>query len=141
MKRTGFMLAVLIFGLAITHVTPVWSDVTEEAIEVAKEWLALVDEESYEECWDEATDSFRGAVPRDEWKQEIEGLRAPLGEFVTRKLQSVQFAVQHSGAQDREYVIIRFESSFSNKENAIETVILMRDEDGSWDISRYIIKK
>jgi len=44
------------------------------------------------------------------------------------------------GAPDGEYVVIQFESSFANKESAVETVTPMKGEDGVWRVSGYYIK-
>jgi hypothetical protein len=44
------------------------------------------------------------------------------------------------GAPDGKYVVIQFESSFSNKKAAIETVTLMMDSDVKWRVSGYFIK-
>jgi hypothetical protein len=44
------------------------------------------------------------------------------------------------GAPDGQYVIIQFETSFENKQNAVETVTPMLDTDSQWRISGYYIK-
>ncbi len=44
------------------------------------------------------------------------------------------------GAPDGEYVVISYETSFTNKKSAIETVTPMLDKDGKWRVSGYFIK-
>jgi hypothetical protein len=44
------------------------------------------------------------------------------------------------GAPDGEYLVIQFETSFSNKKSAIETVTSMLEKDGNWRVSGHYIK-
>ena len=44
------------------------------------------------------------------------------------------------GAPDGEYVVIQFDTSFTNKKVAVETVTPMKDEDGIWRVSGYYVK-
>ena len=63
-----------------------------------------------------------------------------MGKVISREVESKQYTKTVPGAPDGEYVIIEFETSFENKKAAIETVIAMLDEDGSWRIAGYYIK-
>ena len=66
--------------------------------------------------------------------------REPLGGVLSRKLKFKQYTNTLPGAPDGEYVVIQYETSFENKESAIETITPMLDKDGKWRVSGYYIK-
>jgi len=74
------------------------------------------------------------------WRGCATSVRGPLGEVVSRELRSAQFTTTLPGAPDGEYVVIESGTDFENKASAIETVIPMKDPDGSWRVSGYFIK-
>ncbi len=116
------------------------SEAENAALKSAKAWLALVDSEKYEESWDEAAEYFKGAVPKEQWQQSMQSVRKPIGKNISRKLQSKLYLTSLPGGPDGEYVVIKFDSSFENKKNALETVTPMLDKDGKWRISGYFMK-
>ncbi len=110
------------------------------AVAAAKAWLALVDEGRYAESWDSAAELFQGAVPKGQWVQQLGGARAPLGKVLARTLASAAYRTSVPGAPDGEYVVIQFETSFSNKKAAVETVTPMLERNGSWRVSGYFVR-
>jgi hypothetical protein len=112
----------------------------ERALTAAEEWLALVDQGEYEASWKAASSLFKFAVTAEQWGQAAEGARQPLGDLRSRKLKGAQYMTSMPGAPDGEYVVVQFDTSFANKEKAIETVTPMRDKDGVWRVSGYFIK-
>ncbi len=116
------------------------SEAENAALKSAKAWLVLVDSEKYEESWEEAAEYFKGAVPKEQWQQSMQSVRKPIGKNISRKLQSKLYLTSLPGGPDGEYVVIKFDSSFENKRNALETVTPMLDKDGKWRISGYFMK-
>lgn len=116
------------------------SEAENAALKSAKAWLALVDSEKYKESWDEAAEYFKGIVPKEQWRQSMQSVRKPIGKNISRKLQSKLYLTSLPGAPDGEYVVIKFDSSFENKKNALETVTPMLEKDGKWRISGYFMK-
>jgi hypothetical protein len=110
------------------------------AQEIAGAWLQLVDAGEYETSWNEAADYFKKAVSKEDWIQSIEAGRKPLGTLLNRTVTSAKFTTSLPGAPDGEYVVIQYETSFENKQHAIETVTPMKDTDGVWRVSGYYIK-
>jgi hypothetical protein len=110
------------------------------ALAAAQAWLKLVDEGNYTESWNEASEYFQKAIIKDQWEQQIQGVREPLGKTISRQLKSKQYATTLPGAPDGEYVVIQFDSSFTNKKTAVETITPMLDKDGMWRVSGYYIK-
>jgi len=116
------------------------ADKEKAAIAAAEQWLAFLDAGQYAKTHDEAASYFRGAVPKDQWTQQIQGVRDPLGPLKSRKVKNTTYATSLPGAPDGEYVVIIFEASFDNKASALETVTPMLDRDGQWRVSGYYIK-
>lgn len=116
------------------------ADAEKLALAAAKAWLQLVDEGNYTESWNEASRYFKNAITREQWGQQIQGVREPLGKTVSRTVKSMQYTTTLPGAPDGEYVVIQFDSSFTNKKTAVETITPMLDKDGMWRVSGYYIK-
>jgi len=112
----------------------------DQAVEAAKEWLALVDAGEYADSWTEAAEFFRNAVTQAQWEQAVEGVRRPLGAMESRKLKSALYTTTLPGAPDGQYVVIQFTTTFEHKASAIETVTPMKDTDGTWRVSGYFVK-
>jgi len=140
-RRTLSILIVLVLVLA----APAWLRADEgaavaEAKKAATSWLATVDAGRYEKSWDDAAALFRQAVTKDAWEHALNAAREPLGAVVERKLKSATFARELPGAPDGEYVVIQFDTRFANKASAVETITPMRDPDGVWRVSGYLIR-
>ena len=106
----------------------------------ADRWLNLLDRAEYNRSWSEATAYFQNNITREEWQRTLQGIRNPLGETLSRKVASRQYATSLLGSPDGEYVVIQYSTSFENKESAIETVTPMLDRNGEWKVSGYYIK-
>lgn len=113
----------------------------EKAAQAAAEaWLALVDAGNYAQSWTDASTLFRRAIDQAGWEKALTGVRTPLGSVVSRSLKSAKYATSLPGAPDGEYVVIQYDTSFTNKRNAVETVTPMKEPDGSWRVSGYFIR-
>ena len=133
----GMLLWSIVFGGAAFAEN---ADAEKAALTAAKAWLKLVDDGKYTESWNEASEYFKRAITKEQWEQTVQAVREPLGKTVFRKLKSKQYATTLPGAPDGEYVVIQFDSSFTNKKTAIETITPMLDKDGMWRVSGYYIK-
>ena len=116
------------------------SNKEQAAVTVANKWLVMVDQGNYGASWEEAAQYFKNAVTQDQWEQALQAVRSPLGALLSRKVKSTNYMTSVPGAPDGEYVVIQFDTSFENKQSAIETVTPMVDKDGSWRVSGYYIK-
>jgi Protein of unknown function (DUF4019) len=70
----------------------------------------------------------------------LSGTRKPLGKLLSRKLGKAQNAKSLPGAPDGNYVVMQYDTNFSNKKNAVETVTFMQEKDGKWRAAGYYIK-
>ena len=135
-------LCLAIVGLILSGITAMASDYEKEAsaVAVAEKWLTTVDAGEYAASWQEAAEFFRNSVTKEEWEQLMKTGRKPLGELISRKLQSKIYKTSPPGAPEGEYVVIQFATSFKNKKKTIETVTPMIDKDGKWRVSGYYIE-
>jgi len=111
-----------------------------EAAKSAEAWLSLVDHGKFAESWDAAARLFQNAVAKDDWERTIGAARTPLGRVLSRRLKSTAYRTSLLGAPDGKYVIVRFDTSFEHKKEAVETVTPMQEPDGAWKVSGYFIK-
>lgn len=111
-----------------------------DATVAAQSWLALVDQQKYAESWSDAAKAFQGATTQDNWVHAASGARGPLGNLVSRQLGSAEYHTSLPGAPDGKYVVIQFNTVFSNKAHAVETVTPMQQDDGAWKVSGYFVK-
>lgn len=110
------------------------------AISSAENFLQLVDSGRYAESWDATSSFFKQQVSKQQWVNQLEGLRSTFGNVITREIKSKNYTKSLPGAPDGEYVVIQFSTSFENKKSAIETVTPMLDNGGGWRVSGYYIR-
>ena len=141
MKKTIGVTSALALGSVIAALVLASESSAEKAAQQsAQTWLALVDGGKYGQSWSEAAQLFKQAVTQSQWESAARGAREPLGKLQSRKLQSAEYRRSLPGAPDGEYVVIQYATSFENKKSAIETVTPMKDKDGVWRVSGYIIR-
>ena len=109
------------------------------AVEAARPWLALVDDEQYDASWQQSARQFRNAAPQEEWIQKSSSIREPMGAVQEREVRSAKYATSLPGAPDGEYVVIQFDARFEHKEHAIETVSLVKENE-RWRPTGYYIR-
>lgn len=107
---------------------------TAAATREARDWLALVDHEGWDESWKRSGLQFRRANTSAAWAAISKRVRPPLGAVISREVYS-QEAVP---APPHGYVLIKFLTRFANKPAATETVSLER-EDRNWKVVGYWI--
>jgi|SRR5579864_19465 len=110
----------------------------QEASTAGQKWLALVDDQKYEESWRQAASMFRDQVKQDQWIVSLKRFRDPLGPLVSRTPSRVDFAKTLRGAPDGDYAIIHFTTAFQNKTDVTERLTLVM-EDGKWQAAAYAI--
>ena len=142
MKRTSLVIMCFVFVLftVLSYSVNAEQSAEDAAVASSQEWLSLVDTGKYAESWDEASGYLKNVLPKQKWVESLQAYRKPLGKLISRKLISKQYATTLPGAPDGEYVVIRYETSFENKNSAIETITPMLEKDGRWKVAGYYIK-
>ena len=114
----------------------------QDGINAAECWLRLVDEKEYKASWQTASPVFRDAVTLEEWAKTVSKLRTFMGQLKERRLFKDRFTPTLPGIPDGQYIILRFVTTFKNKQCAMETVSLKREESGdrAWKVAGYFIQ-
>jgi hypothetical protein len=131
------ILVVTLAGIAGALVTAA-APAEEEASATGQKWLALLDDQKYEESWNQAGSMFRDEVKQDQWVAVLKRLREPMGPQISRTTARVDFVKTLRGAPDGDYAIIHFTTSFQNKSGVTERLTLVK-EDGRWQVAAYAI--
>jgi len=116
------------------------SNTNSMAIEPAQAWLRDIDAGNYAPSWTNAAALFQQAITSEKWVDAVQQVRRPLGSLISRKVISAQEMSSLPGAPDGHYVVMQFETSFTNKKSAVETVTFMLEKDGQWKAAGYYIK-
>ena len=133
-------LVVLAAALASSSASGQQPDAVHAAVDAANRWLALADAGNGAATWDQAAALFQAAVTKAAWSDALGHARQPLGAVTSRKMASAAFTRSLPGAPDGEYVVIKYDTRFEHKAQAVETVVPMRDRDGRWKVSGYFVK-
>lgn len=121
--------------------TPAANSAAEQAATAAaQKWLTEIDSGRYAQSWQDASALFQGAISQQKWESALTGVRKPLGDLVSRNLESAKYTTELPGAPNGQYVVMQFDTSFANKKSATETVTFMLEKDGQWKSAGYFIK-
>ena len=102
-------------------------------------WLGMVDDGRYEDSWQAAASIFKKNFPPEQWLTLLKGRRQPLGKLISRKVTDKQFSSTLAGAPVGQYVTLQYDTSFENKQSAVEKVTAMLDVDGQWRVVGYFV--
>jgi len=109
------------------------------AVQAAEAWLALTDSGQYDQSYQTAASAFKAQVTAAQWTQAMQQVRAPLGAVKTRTFATVKYTTTLPGAPTGEYAVIQYSTVFANR-TSVETITPMRDTDGQWRVSGYLIR-
>lgn len=100
----------------------------DEAVsEAARLWLEMIDAGDWRASFDAAGKPFRDVNTVEGWAGASKQVREPLGAVISRELVTIRFL----NAPPRGYQEVAFATRFANRDRAIETVTLQK-EDGVW---------
>lgn len=119
--------------------TPTPSDASQAA-GAAETWLELIDGGRYESAWKTAGEELRSVVTVRAWERRISSLRRGIGALRSRALASTQRTDSLPGGEEGDYVVVTFDSSFGTLADAVETVIVSRQEEGAWAPIGYFVQ-
>ena len=92
------------------------------------------------EAWDAAAPILQSAVTRQGWIDVGKSVRAPLGAVKSRRQTSQVFTRTLPGVPEGDYVVIQYATDFAGRAGVIETVVPMRQPDGSWKVTTYRLR-
>jgi hypothetical protein len=136
-------LAAAVLLSVAAFVQPAFAQDTSAAIAAATKaadaWLPVADAGNYEESWTQGAAAFRTAVTQQQWTDALRAVRTPYGALKSRSLKSANYTRKLPGAPEGEYVVLQYQTEFASK-SGVETVVPMREADGSWKVSGYFIQ-
>lgn len=110
-----------------------------EATSAARQWVALLDGERWDANWRAAGAIFRAQLTSAQWATTIRPVRQPLGRASSRTLRSAVRTKTLPGAPLGDYQLLEFQTRFATKPDAVETVVLSREQSG-WRVDGYFIR-
>lgn len=136
--RRFFVAAVLVLVTILPLQPALAGDTMDaEAVSAAENFLDLIDQHDYQTSWEQGSFMLHRELSQQEWHKELEPIRPLFGTPLGRSLIALRLRDRHPGYPDGQYAILSFESSFSNKAQAVESLILVKETDGVWRVLRY----
>lgn len=106
----------------------------------AEDFLQLVDSEKYEQSWEKSSVLMRDRIFLEVWNQQIPAMRGKVGLLNSREQADASMSDWAEGAPDGKYLTLTYTSSFEKQASAIETIILVLEDDARWRVAGYFIK-
>jgi hypothetical protein len=137
----GFLAAALLFaGFLSGCGKSANSAAPNAATAAAQTWLTEIDNGDYDQSWQDAAVLFQDSITQTNWVAALEKVRSPLGNLVSRKLDSSRAMTVLPGVPAGHYVVMQFNTSFANLQPAVETVTFTMENNGQWKAAGYFIK-
>ena len=108
----------------------------DDAIRFVQRWLSLIDENKYLETWGSLSGIFKKNTTKEQWLDDLDGFRKPLGKLLERKLLYVtESSDEHLG----KYLIVQYQSLFENNTSKGEAISVIKDSENGWKVLGYTI--
>ncbi|TGE76110.1 hypothetical protein C7Y70_19945 [Pseudoalteromonas sp. KS88] len=105
----------------------------------ATQWLALVDSGDYSLSWQHSDAFFKENVSQDLWVSKLGEVRNPLGDVKSRQQLNRKTFDSLPQLPKGEYVLLQFNTDFTNRSESTETVTLKKS-DQKWLVIGYFIQ-
>lgn len=105
----------------------------------AQDWLKTLDDGQYGAAWAESSAIFQATLQQNRWVSLQDQLRKPMGRVISREMIDQRIALDPKGLPAGQYMVLIYNTTFSNKPSAIELVTL-RMENGQWKVLTYQVK-
>jgi len=102
-------------------------------------WLAKLDSEDYEACWNNAAEYFRNGVPLKEWIDKATEARHGVGQLQIRKLKRSVETDDLPVAPAGKYLVNEYASVFSEVGEIGERLTLQLEDDGQMRVVGYYL--
>ena len=106
----------------------------------ARAWLEKLDKGYFQQCYDETAEILKNNLDTVQWLANMTSYRKPLGQAEKRKEVNMFYDNQPQNAEAGDYVTAQYASVFQQKNVIIESVVLKKNQDGSWQVSGYWLK-
>ena len=75
----------LIFLSFLPHLAAAGDKLTDSS-DAALSWLKYIDEQKFDQSWDQASATFKVTIPKNNWISIMSQVRKPLGRVTSRKV-------------------------------------------------------
>ena len=99
--------------------------------------MASLDSGDYSGTWEKAAASMHSCISQADFGKEMQSIREPLGRVKSRDIKSQRQMTNPPGLPERNYCFISYHTTFENKPNVAETLMLELEPDGIWRIAGY----
>jgi len=127
---------ILVLGF-ITACTGEENTTNESPQSAAEAFLALIDQDKYQESWAEASSWLRSKSNAIEWAEHAGRIRKPLGVVSHRAFISVELEDALEDMPEGNYAFVFFDTTLENSGSASEMVALMLEDDSTWRVIGY----
>lgn len=102
----------------------------------AQSWLENIDDDDFDESWEEASGLLQKQIEREKWIEEGRRLRKRVEGLSGRTRTMVQYrdSIQHAPS-DGPFVILKYRSTF--EDGCFEELLLTVREDDTWKVAGY----
>jgi len=111
-----------------------------DASAAADAWLEHIDAGDEAAAWRGTSSLFRQMVNEAQWAEAHGRVTAVLGRPLERELRDTEHRTSVPGAPDGQYVLLTYDTRFERKQEAVETVVTMLDDDGAWRVGGYFVQ-
>ena len=105
----------------------------------AERLLTLMDQAKYRDCWRQSSQHYKTQLNAEEWESQMKPVRNNFGALQKRVYKTSKTSKTLAGAPEGEYMVLEYTTSFANKPNVTETLVLSR-EGGGWKLAGYSVR-
>jgi len=136
---------VLMVTVLVMFIFPIISEKPDSgkeqlARESAERFLALVDSGKYQECWEDASALLKSKIDKEAWVKNLADSRKRTGAIQGRTKSKAVYSTHAMDSPDGEYIVLTYESNFTNYQDLKETVTVTLDSDARWKIAGYFVQ-
>jgi hypothetical protein len=107
---------------------------------ISSSWLSKLDSGFYQQCYDETSQLLKNGIDKNQWLNNMVTYRKPLGIAEKRKEVNAFYESEIQNIGKGDFVIIQYASVYQQKLVVIETMTLIKEDDGSWKVFGYSLK-
>jgi hypothetical protein len=108
-------------------------------VESSRAWLASLDSSSYSKAWEHAAATMHSCMSQSDFDKGMQSIRAPLGKVESRDIKSQRHVTRLPGLPEGDYWVVSYITTFENKPNVTESIVLALEQNGNWRVAGYLL--
>lgn len=129
--------AALLLTMAIS--LPAEELTQQQNAERSLNYLILLDGSHYETAWQAMSPLFKLLNEQHQWQRRQQAIRDAYGQVLVRTIDRISYRDAYRNSPDGTYVTIQFDTVFSNKAKAVETIVLDCNDGPDCSVRDYVI--